>query len=238
MIGKFSLSIWTVIIILPLPLPCQHLFMQKYFWLIVELCYTQVMQATRAHILTYLRKHPRATVVDIGISLDMTAANIRYHMGLLVDAGLVKVTGKRNPGGAGRPILLYNLTPHTLGTNIAPLLSAMLALLVNKDADFQSIAEILAREINLSPENRILRFNQAVEYLNQMNYHASWEARLEGPQVILRHCPYLDLAETHHGLCQIDTKLISNLFDTRMELSKKRTFGKDPFSPCIFKPKP
>jgi len=195
------------------------------------------MQATRAHILTYLRKHPRATVVDIGISLDLTAANIRYHMGLLVDAGLVQVTGKRNPGGAGRPILLYNLTPHALGTNIAPLLSAMLALLVNKDADFQSIAEILAGEINLRPENRILRFNQAVEYLNQMNYHASWEARPEGPQVLLRHCPYLDLAKKYHQLCQIDTHLVSILFDTTLDISRKRSFDKNPFSPCIFKPK-
>lgn len=193
------------------------------------------MQATRNHILSYLRKYPHAAVLDIGISLDLTAANIRYHMGLLVDAGLVQITGKRNPGGAGRPILLYNLTPKALGTNIAALLSVLLAWLVNQDADFQSIAEILAGEINLSSANRIFRFNQAVEYLNQMNYHASWEARPEGPQVILRHCPYLDLAESHYGLCQIDTSLISILFNTRMELSKKRIFGKDPFSPCIFK---
>ena len=239
MIRKISLSIWTVIIILPPPLPCQRLFMQKYFWLIIKLCYTQAMQKTRAQILSYLRKNPSATVVEIATSLDLTAANIRYHMGLLRDVDLVQVTGKRAPGGAGRPILLYDLTPNALGTNIAALLSAMLASLANKtaaDVDFQNIAEILAGEINLSLENRIIRFNLAVEYLNQMNYHANWEARPEGPQVVLRHCPYLDLAETHHGLCQIDINLISILFDTHMELSRKRTFGKDPFSPCIFKP--
>jgi len=112
--------------------------------------------------------------------------------------GWVQISGKRGTGGAGRPIKLYNRTSSTLGTNIELLLGAMLESLAAKksaDSNLRSIAETLAAKTNLNPDNRILRFNQALEYLNKLNYHASWEARPDGPQVMLRHCPYRDLAK-------------------------------------------
>jgi predicted ArsR family transcriptional regulator len=189
------------------------------------------VQSTRQKILVYLNTHPGASAVEISHSLDLTAANIRYHLGLLIESDWVQVSGKRGSGYAGRPIKLYNLTSLSLGTNIEQLLAAMLESLAAKksaNSDLRSIAETLAAKINL---------NQALEYLNQFNYHASWEARPDGPQVILRHCPYLDLAKNHSLLCQFDNHLISILFDTPLELVQKRSFGKDPFSPCIFKPK-
>ena len=198
------------------------------------------MQPTRQQILAYLYTHPGASAVEISRSLDLTPANIRYHLGLLIDSGWVQISGKRGTGGAGRPIKLYNLTSLSLGTNVEILLAAILESLTAKkstNSDLRSIAETLAAKTNLNQDNRILRFNQALEYLNQMNYHASWEAHPDGPQVIVRHCPYLDLANKNSLLCQFDNHLISILFDTPLELFRKRSFGKNPFSPCIFKPK-
>jgi len=198
------------------------------------------MQPTRQQILAYLNTHPGASAVEISRSLDLTPANIRYHLGLLIDSGWVQISGKRGPGGAGRPINLYNLTSLSLGTNVEILLAAILESLTAKkstNSDLRSIAETLAAKTNLNQDNRILRFNQALEYLNQMNYHASWEAHPDGPQVIVRHCPYLDLANKSSLLCQFDNHLISILFDIPLELFRKRSFGKNPFSPCIFKPK-
>ena len=214
--------------------------MQKFFCINTGSCYTPLMQSTRQQILAYLNTHPAASAVEISRSLDLTPANIRYHLGLLSESGLVQVSGKRGTGGAGRPIKLYNLTSSSLGTNIELLLGAILeSLAVKKSANsnLRSIAETLAAKTNLNPDNRILRFNQALEYLNQLNYHASWEAHPDGPQVMLRHCPYRDLARDHTHLCQFDNHLISILFDTPLELTQKRSFGKNPFSPCIFKPK-
>jgi len=198
------------------------------------------MQPTRQQIRAYLNTHPGASAVEISRSLDLTPANIRYHLGLLIDSGWVQISGKRSPGGAGRPIKLFNLTSLSLGTNIEILLAAILESLTAKkstNSDLRSIAETLAAKTNLNPDNRIIRFNQALEYLNQMNYHASWEAHPDGPQVIVRHCPYLGLANKNPLLCQLDNHLLSILFDTPLELSQKRSFGKNPFSPCIFKPK-
>ncbi len=214
--------------------------MQKYFCIITNTCYTPLVQSTRQQILAYLNTHPAASAVEISRSLDLTAANIRYHLGLLIESGWVQISGKRGTGGAGRPIKLYNRTSSSLGTNIELLLGAMLESLAAKksaNSNLRSIAETLAAKTNLNPDNRILRFNQALEYLNQLNYHASWEARPDGPQVMLRHCPYLDLAKNHTQLCQFDNHLISILFDTSLELSQKRIFGKNTYSHCIFKPK-
>ncbi|MGB2965735.1 MAG: helix-turn-helix domain-containing protein [Anaerolineales bacterium] len=197
------------------------------------------MQTTRQQILDYLKIHPGASAKDISRSLDQTTANIRYHLELLENSGLVQVSGKRVLGGAGRPILLFNLTSFSLGTNITPLLSMVLNVISDKPTakdDFQVIADTIARNFDPDSKNRITRFNQAIEFLNQHKYHASWEAHPAGPQVLLRHCPYRDLALKHPELCLIDTNLISILFDIPLELTSKRTFDKNPFSPCIFKP--
>jgi len=211
-----------------------------FFCLITFICYTETVQKTRQQVLTYLQTHSGATTVEISRYLDLTPANIRYHLGLLVRSGWVQISGKRGPGGAGRPIKLYNLTSRSLGSNIEFLLTVILETLgSDKSADgiLRSIAEILAGKAGLKPGNRIQKFNQALEYLNQLDYHANWEAHPEGPQVILRHCPYREMAKDQYRLCQIDSYLLSILFDTNLELSRKRSFGTNPFSPCIFKPK-
>ena len=198
------------------------------------------MQKTRQQILTYLNTHPGATALEISRYLDLTPANIRYHLGLLVTSGLIQISGKRGPGGAGRPTKLYNLTSRSLGSNIESLLAVILETLgsdISADETLRSIAEILAEKAGLKPGNRIQKYNQALEYLNQLDYHANWEAHPQGPQVILRHCPYRDIAKDQDQICQIDSYLLSILFDTNLELTRKRSFGTNPFSPCIFKPK-
>ncbi|MCJ7717009.1 MAG: helix-turn-helix domain-containing protein [Anaerolineales bacterium] len=197
------------------------------------------MQKTRQEILTYLKTHPAATAEEISRYLDLTPANIRYHLGKLVLSGRVQISGKRGQAGAGRPTKLYNLTSRFLGTNIESLLMVILDTLGSDNTAntaLSAIAEILADKAGLNPGNRIQRYNQALEYLNQLNYHATWEAHTEGPQVMLRHCPYLDLAKEQDQLCQIDTHLLSLIFNTTLKLTQKREFGINPYSPCIFKP--
>ena len=198
------------------------------------------MQKTRQQILTYLNTHPGATALEISRYLDLTPANIRYHLGLLVTSGLIQISGKRGPGGAGRPTKLYNLTSRSLGSNIESLLAVILETLgsdISAGETLRSIAEIMAEKAGLKPGYRIQKYNQALEYLNQLDYHANWEAHPQGPQVILRHCPYRDIAKDQDQICQIDSYLLSILFDTNLELTRKRSFGTNPFSPCIFKPR-
>ncbi len=197
------------------------------------------MQATRTEILDYLTSHPSSSAAEIGRYLEMTPANIRYHLAILEDEGLVQVSDQRSGGYAGRPILLYNMTSKTLGDNILNLLGVMLKT-VGEEDEYQPMLEritsFILEDFQSEPGNRISIFNQAVVFLNELHYHASWKATPDGPQIELRNCPYRDLAQTHSQLCQIDERVLSSIFKTEFVLIQKRDFGKNPFSPCIFKP--
>ena len=121
----------------------------------------------------------------------------------------------------------------------AHLLEAFLEWMENTrvaDQIEKEIAGLLVGELTPA-ENRIQRYNQGIQFLNQHRYHASWEARPEGPRITLRHCPYQDLAEKHPLLCQVDEQLLSKLIAEDMTLSAKRQFGNNPYSPCIFNPR-
>ncbi len=195
------------------------------------------MQITRERILSYLESHPPSSAGEISRYLEMTTANIRYHLDILVEEGFVLVSGKRPAGGVGRPILLYTLTSFSLGDNLIPLLGAFLAGMddsENLDHLLTQIAEDLIQGKIEGKRIRVQRFNEAVEFLNTMHYHASWEARPQGPRVELRHCPYRDLAQTHPALCKLDQIMLWELLGSELVLSQKRTFGNNPFSPCVF----
>ncbi len=197
------------------------------------------MQNTRTGILDYLDTHPGSSAAEIGRLLEMTPANIRYHLAILEKEGLIQVSGRRPAGGSGRPILLYNLSSQCLGDNTIPLVGAFLDALLEADdylLNLERIISHLGEDFEFDAENRISSFNQAVAFLNDHHYRASWKATPEGPQIELRHCPYQDLATTHPQLCQIDTQFIKSLFDLDLELIQKKEFGTNPFSPCIFKP--
>ncbi len=197
------------------------------------------MQVTRQKILAYLKTHPGSSAAEISRFLEMTPANIRYHLEILGNKGTIQITGQRPVIGSGRPIFLYNLSSRALGENIIPLLRGILDVITDhedRDLLIQEIASQLANHKQELSKNRITRFNEAVVHLNENNYHASWRATPDGPQVELKHCPYQNLAQTHPHLCQLDEQILSALFQTPLGLIHKRTFENNPFSPCIFKP--
>jgi len=197
------------------------------------------MQSTRSKILDYLLNHPGSSAVEMSRFLEMTPANIRYHLTILEEEGLVQVSDQRSGGYAGRPILLYNLTSRNLGENILNLMGVLLNT-IKEEKEYRVMLARISRsfleEFQLKPGNRISNFNKAVAFLNERHYRASWKATPDGPQIELHHCPYRKLAQTHSQLCQIDEEVLSSIFNIKLELTQKRNFGKNPFSPCIFKP--
>ena len=102
--------------------------------------------------------HPGSSAAEIGRFLEMTPANIRYHLAILEKEGLIQVSGTRPAGGSGRPILLYNLTTKSLEDNIMPLVGAILDALVEGD-DYQLILERiighLQEDFDFASKNRI-----------------------------------------------------------------------------------
>ncbi len=195
------------------------------------------MQKTRQAILSYLSDHPQAAAEEIARFLDLTPANIRYHLEILLEEGRIQTSGERRTGAAGRPILLYGLSGVSLGENLPGLAKSLLKVLFD-NGESSLPAQAVARELLANQERESLRgvqlFNQAISILDQLGYLPNWKATREGPEIELKHCPYQDLATEHPQLCQIDQALLSELFQTELKLVKRRDFGLNPYSPCIF----
>ena len=73
------------------------------------------MQSTRQRILDYLDQHGTASPRQLAQAFGMTAANLRHHLGILQQRGLVNPTGQRASEGRGRPERVYTLTATAQG---------------------------------------------------------------------------------------------------------------------------
>src|SRR5689334_24504126 len=96
----------------------------------------------------------------------------------------------------------------------------------------EALASRLVGESNFANQPLAKRLNLTVEKLNQMHYHARWEAGSEGPRLIFGHCPYAAIIETHPELCTMDEAILKEwMGQPAKQLSK---IGKEGSSICIF----
>src|SRR5512135_2695077 len=79
---------------------------------------------TRIKILEYLRRNQTATAHEMGVSLGMTDADIRYHLAILAENGLIEVIDRRVER-RGRPENVYCISNEALGSGVAELVEAM-----------------------------------------------------------------------------------------------------------------
>ena len=96
----------------------------------------------------------------------------------------------------------------------------------------EALATHLAGGSNFANNVLAKRLNLTVEKLNEMNYHARWEAGSQGPRLIFGHCPYAALIGKHPELCQMDEALLEQLMgDSVTQMFK---IGKEGSSLCVF----
>ena len=193
------------------------------------------MQETRQGILDYLRTNHQATPGELSRSQQVTAANIRHHLGILLADGLVVVVGQTPPTGRGRPRQLYALNSSAQANNLAQLTSALLECIApDQEEMLRMVARTLARDSLALHFNPTQRLYQAVQRLNALNYNARWEARAGGPRVMLEHCPYAPILDQHPELCQMDGYLVAGL--TGLDVQQTARIEQSPTAPkaCIF----
>jgi len=201
------------------------------------------MQRTRNQILTYLKTYKSASAQELSGALSVTAANIRHHLHLLMDDGKVQSTGKRRGKGPGRPQILYGLTSRALEDNLQGFIRAVLETVEQSSADdtalreaYRQIAHHLLGDRETKTAPPVDRLNEAVEQLNELHYHASWEAHPAGPRVLFKHCPYRSLPQEYPGLCSMDAFLVSELTGEAMELIQRRIWNGSDQTGCVFSP--
>ena len=197
------------------------------------------MLKARLKVLAYLNKTRTASAREISRALKMPSANVRYHLRVLASDGRLELASVQGRGGKGRPEKVYSLPRAALGNNLSTLADALLtkagttlALSGDEGVRMEALAQHVAGETNFAGQPVAKRLNLTVEKLNEMNYHARWEAGPAGPRIIFGHCPYAAIIEKHPELCRMDEYVLHELMGQSAEQIFK--IGRDGSSVCIF----
>jgi predicted ArsR family transcriptional regulator len=193
------------------------------------------MTTARQKILTYLDKSHTASTREISRSLKMSAATVRHHLRVLVSDGRLERISVRGREGRGRPEKVYSLPSAALGNNLSALSDALLTEAgsgVLMETLAGHLAQRLVGESDIASQPLAKRLNLTVEKLNEMNYHAHWEAGHSGPRLIFSHCPYAAIIEQHPELCRMDEAMLSQWMGQPATQVFKA--GKEGSSICVF----
>ena len=189
------------------------------------------MITARQKVLAYLNKTRTASAREVSRALKMSAADVRYHLRVLVSDGRLEVMSVRNREGRGRPEKVYSLPRAALGDNMSALSDALLAEAGSR-VEVEALAKRLVGESDFASQPIAKRLNLVVEKLNEMNYHARWEAGAEGPRIIFGHCPYAAIIAKHPELCRMDEAMLKELMGQSAEQLSK--IGRDGSLTCVF----
>lgn len=189
------------------------------------------MTTARQKVLAYFAKARIASTREIARALKLSPATVRHHLRLLVADGRLDLTPIHGRDGRGRPEKVYSLPRAALGDNL-PALSDALLNEAGSQLSMEALAGHLTGDSSFAREPLARRLNLTVERLNQMKYHARWEAGSEGPRLVFAHCPYAAILEKHPELCRMDQALLQNL----MGQPARQIFrtGIDGSSVCVF----
>lgn len=207
-----------------------------------------MMTTSRELIFNYIKRNQTATSREISKSFGVTRANVRYHLDILLNQGLIEVVGRRISKGKGRPELLFSISKINKGSNLDILSSALLNELKclspqKKDEIFKSIATKICTSFH-SPgikdhQIEVLRLHSqklltTVEMLDKLNYHAHWEAHADGPRIILKNCPYYQIEPQHPDICLLDKFIIELLLASKVDQIGKLELNERGIPHCIF----
>jgi predicted ArsR family transcriptional regulator len=189
------------------------------------------MVTARQKVFAYFTKIRTASAREISRSLKMSPATVRHHLRVLASDGRLEISFVRSRDGRGRPEKVYSLPRSALGDNLAELGDAVLAE-AGMSVQMGMLAKRLAGDADFSGQTIARRLNSSIEKMNQMNYHARWEAGPQGPRLIFGHCPYAALIGKHPELCQMDEALLEQLMGDAVTQMFK--IGKEGSSLCVF----
>jgi len=186
----------------------------------------------RQKVLTYLTKNRTASAREISRSLKMSPATVRHHLRVMASDGRLELEAVRRRDGRGRPEKVYSLPQAAFGDNLSVLSDALLTETASK-VRMEAVAKRLVGESHFASQPIAKRLNLIVEKLNQMNYHARWEAGPDGPRVHFGHCPYAAIIGRHPELCEMDVNLVSQLI-SRPVLRESKPETQTGICPFVF----
>ena len=195
--------------------------------------YNPSMQETRKRITDYLEQRGSATAQQLAKAFSMTSANLRRHLGIMQADGLVVDIGIMEAQGRGRPDHLYALSTEAK-TDLNALTRALLRTLDFSEMNMNKLTGALLGKA-APPKGQITqRLVAAVRRLEPLGYKPRWEARPQGPQMVLGRCPYAAIIADHPELCHMDAHLLKELLAVPVNQTAKLEPGPQHVPQCIF----
>lgn len=192
----------------------------------------QNVQPVRRHITEILKEHGSATVAELARALEMAQVSVRHHLDILVGEDLVELSGVRRQNGAGRPSLVYSLTPQAVkifpqrhDALASAMLSELKSTLPNSEVHrvLQHIGETTAREAPATEPGQSItkRLDEVARFLCQRGYNARWEECNGRYELHACNCPYAGVSDEHPELCAMDQAMMRHLLPEAIRLQTR-----------------
>ena len=164
---------------------------------------------TEQEIINLLAKRNPLSISEIATELNLTKADIRYHIkNLLLKNKLIKVSPRK--GIPGRPAIRYSISNDVYNNNLEFLANSLLSLSSDKTELVERLADCFLSEETTEKYQPILsKLNFLMSKLSNMNYSSRWETQFQGPIIYFANCPYRQLLKNHPELCEMDREIIS-----------------------------
>jgi predicted ArsR family transcriptional regulator len=165
--------------------------------------------------------HSSMSIATIADTLDVHPNTVRFHLDTLVSSGRVEQVASDRKG-PGRPALLFRATQRMDpgGLRHYRLLAEILAVALAGDRDADARATAAGREwgLQLKPPAAAEApdAEQSIEHLVGFLDDLGFAPERRGSeQVELRHCPFLELAESQKAvICSIHLGLMRGALET------------------------
>lgn len=190
------------------------------------------MENTEEEILKLLSNEKSMSIFQISNSLNLTKADIRYHIRKLIRSGkVIKVDPER--GLPGRPAFQYQTNDDYFSHNYVNLIEALLRLMPVEENGLNQMADFLLTNNREEKSNSLITLlNEIIKILNRQNYKARWETHYHGPIIYLANCPYRELVRNHPFLCKFDHILIEKGLNKKVNSIKTKNVNQS--RECIF----
>lgn len=178
------------------------------------------LESTRGRVLSLLRIRPR-TVEELRSELQLTDNAIRPHLVALERDGLVRQVGTRRGEGAGKPAVLFEMTPDAeplLSRAYAPVLGALLEVLGDELSarDARRLLRATGRRLAAALGGRAsgdlaARAQAAGDMLNALGGAVRVEARRSAATIRGQACPLAGAVSRNPNVCQAVEALVGEV---------------------------
>ncbi len=178
-----------------------------------------MQKTTTNEILEFLSRNTFLTISELSTSLNLTKADIRYHINKLLKEGIIHKIQPES-GKRGRPATRYKIDNSYYEHNLHTLLNVILSTVPLNNNNANKIADYFSGKIETGKSFSLInKFNDLIIGLNKQHYNARWETQYKGPVIYFSNCPYRQIVHNHPFLCELDKRIIETFIDRKVAIT-------------------